>query len=111
MFDEMRLAGLVDPLYEETAASVKLTLLGEPVDRQLEERLPRRSRAIMAALREADRLSTGEVAEKVGMSRPTASKHLRALLQANLTCYPTNGTRQQQRRTDSEKAHILRAFP
>lgn len=84
MFDEMRLAGLVDPLYEETAASVKLTLLGEPVDRRLEERLPRRGRAIMAALREAGKLSTGEVAEQVGMSRPTASQHLRALRDAGL---------------------------
>jgi ATP-dependent DNA helicase RecG len=44
MFEEMRLAGLVDPLYEETPASVRLTLLGEPVDRQLEARLPRGAR-------------------------------------------------------------------
>ncbi|HTE83144.1 MAG TPA: ATP-binding protein, partial [Dehalococcoidia bacterium] len=65
MFDEMRMAGLVDPLYEETGASVKLTLLGETVDRRLEARLPRGSRLIMAALRQAGRLSTGEIAEAV----------------------------------------------
>lgn len=84
MFEEMRLAGLVDPLYEETAASVKLTLLAEPIDRQLEARLPRGARAMMAALRVAGQLSTGEVAEAVGMSRPTASKHLRILRDAGL---------------------------
>jgi ATP-dependent DNA helicase RecG len=84
MFEEMRLAGLVDPLYEETSASVRLTLLGEPVDRQLEARLPRGSRLIMAALRDAGQLSTGEVAETVGVSRPTASSHLRALRDAGL---------------------------
>jgi len=84
MFEEMRLAGLVDPLYEETPASVRLVLLGEPVDRQLEARLPRRSRAIMATLREAGQLSTGEIAETVGISRPTASKHLKVLRDANL---------------------------
>jgi ATP-dependent DNA helicase RecG len=84
MFEEMRLAGLVDPLYEETPASVRLVLLGEPVDRQLEARLPRRSRAIMATLREAGQLSTGEIAEAVGISRPTASKHLKILRDANL---------------------------
>ena len=84
MFDEMRLAGLVDPLYEQTPASVKLTLLAEPVDRELEARLPRRARTIMAALREAGRLSTGEVAETVGMSRVTASKHLGVLREAGL---------------------------
>ncbi len=84
MFEEMRLAGLVDPLYEETSASVRLTLLGEPVDRQLEARLPRGSRLIIAALRDAGQLSTGEVAETVGVSRPTASSHLRALRDAGL---------------------------
>ncbi len=30
----------------------------------------------MAALRDAGRLSTGEVAEAIGVSRPTASSHL-----------------------------------
>ncbi|HXM86676.1 MAG TPA: helix-turn-helix domain-containing protein, partial [Solirubrobacteraceae bacterium] len=64
--------------------SVKLTLLAEPVDRELEARLPRRARTIMAALREAGRLSTGEVAETVGMSRVTASKHLGVLREAGL---------------------------
>jgi ATP-dependent DNA helicase RecG len=84
MFEEMRLAGLVDPLYEETPASVRLTLLAEPADRRLEARLPRGSRLIMAALRDAGRLSTGEVAEAIGVSRPTASSHLRALRDAGL---------------------------
>jgi ATP-dependent DNA helicase RecG len=84
MFDEMRLAGLADPLYEQTQASVKLTLLAEPVDRALEARLPRGARAIVAAIREAGQLSTGEIAELVGISRPTASRHLRVLRDAGL---------------------------
>jgi ATP-dependent DNA helicase RecG len=84
MFEEMRLAGLVDPLYEETPASVKLMLLAEPVDRELEARLPRGARGIMAAIRDAGQLSTGEIAETVGISRPTASKHLRILRDADL---------------------------
>jgi ATP-dependent DNA helicase RecG len=84
MFDEMRLAGLADPLYEETPGSVRLTLLTEPVDRELEARLPRGARAIMATLRGAGQLSTGEVSELVGISRPTASKHLRVLRDAGL---------------------------
>jgi len=87
MFEEMRLAGLVDPLYEETPASVRLTLLAEPADRRLDARLPRGSRLIMAALRDAGRLSTGEVAEAVGISRPTASSHLRALRDAGLVAW------------------------
>jgi ATP-dependent DNA helicase RecG len=87
MFEEMRLAGLVDPLYEQTTASVKLTLLAEPLDRRLEARLPRGSRHIMAALRNGGHLSTGEVAEAVGISRPTASSHLRALRDAGLVVW------------------------
>jgi ATP-dependent DNA helicase RecG len=59
-------------------------LLAEPVDRELEARLPRGARAIMAAIRDAGQLSTGEIAETVGISRPTAGKHLRILENADL---------------------------
>lgn len=34
MFHEMRAAGLTDPLYVQSAGSVRLTLSGEPVHRQ-----------------------------------------------------------------------------
>jgi ATP-dependent DNA helicase RecG len=84
MFDEMRLAGLADPLYEQTQGSVRLTLLAEPVDRQLEARLPRDTRAIISALRDAGQLSTGELAEVVGISRVTASERLKRLREAGL---------------------------
>ena len=87
MFDEMRLAGLADPLYEQTQGSVRLTLLAEPVDRQLEARLPRDTRAIIAALRDAGELSTGEIAEAIGMSRVTASNRLKKLQQAGLVIW------------------------
>lgn len=36
MFEEMRLAGLADPLYQQTSGSVRLTLSSEAVDRELE---------------------------------------------------------------------------
>jgi ATP-dependent DNA helicase RecG len=55
--------------------------------RRLEARLPRRSRLIMATLRDAGQLSTGEVAEAIGVSRPTASSHLRALRDAGLVAW------------------------
>ena len=69
MFEEMRQAGLNDPIYRQTSGSVQLTLLAEPVDRELEARLPQHARAITSALREAARLSTGEIAETLGVSR------------------------------------------
>lgn len=84
MFDEMRLAGLEDPIYHQTAGSVRLTLSAEPVDRALEATLPDETRAIRAALREGERLSTGEIAALLEMSRPAAIQRLRALRDAGL---------------------------
>ena len=87
MFEEMRLAGLGDPLYEETPASVRLTLSGEAYDRELDARLPRDSRAIMAAIRDGGALSTGEIAEHIGISRVTAKNRLDQLRQAGLVVW------------------------
>jgi ATP-dependent DNA helicase RecG len=75
----MRQAGLTDPIYRQTSGSVLLTLSAEPVDRELEARLPEHARAITAALRQAGRLSTGEVAELLGRSRPTVQRELAVL--------------------------------
>lgn len=87
MFEEMRLAGLGDPLYEETQASVRLTLSGEAYDRELDSRLPRDSREIIAALRDGRALSTGEVAEHIGISRVTAKNRLDQLKEAGLVAW------------------------
>jgi hypothetical protein len=40
MHEEMRLAGLADPLFHQTAGSVVVTLRTSRVDRELESRLP-----------------------------------------------------------------------
>lgn len=84
MFEEMRQAGLTDPVYRQTSGSVELQLLAEPVDRQLEERLPEHSRAIARTLRAAGRMSTGEVAEALGASRPVIQRELSALKDAGI---------------------------
>jgi ATP-dependent DNA helicase RecG len=84
MFDEMRAAGLTDPLYVQTSGSVGLTLSGEPVHRELEARLPGATRAIVQALREAERLSTGELAELIDVTRPTMLRYLHSLRDAEL---------------------------
>lgn len=84
MFDEMRQAGLNDPIYRQTSGSVELQLLAEPVDRQLEERLPEHARAIARALRSAGRMSTGEVREALGISRPVVQRELNALREAGM---------------------------
>jgi ATP-dependent DNA helicase RecG len=84
MFEEMRQAGLTDPIYRQTAGSVELQLLAEPVDRRLEERLPEHARAITRALRTAGRLSTGEITEALGVSRPVAQRELGVLKEAGM---------------------------
>ncbi len=84
MFAEMRHAGLVDPIYKQTSGSVELTLLAEAADRALEARLPAEARTITSALRDAQRLSTGEVAELLGLSRPAAIRRLRDLEEEGL---------------------------
>ena len=84
MFEEMRAAGLNDPVYRQTSGSVELTLLAEPVDRRLDARLPESARRIVAALREADRLSTGEVVELLGVSRPVVQRELGELEDAGV---------------------------
>lgn len=84
MFEEMRAAGLNDPVYRQTSGSVELTLLAELADRQLEARLPDNARLIVTALRRADRLSTGEVAALLAVSRPVAQRELAALREAEV---------------------------
>jgi ATP-dependent DNA helicase RecG len=84
MFEEMRQAGLTDPVYRQTSGSVELQLLAEPVDRRLEASLPGHSRAIARTLRSVGRMSTGEVAEALGISRPVVQKELNALKEAGI---------------------------
>jgi ATP-dependent DNA helicase RecG len=84
MFEEMRHAGLTDPIYRQTSGSVELKLLAEPVDRRLEARLPEYARAITSSLRESSRMSTGEVTEALGVSRPVAQRQLAALKEAGI---------------------------
>lgn len=84
MFEEMRFAGLVDPFYQESSGSVRLTLSGDAVHRELDDQLPDATRAIVQALREAERLSTGELAEFLDVTRPTVLRYLRSLQDAHL---------------------------
>lgn len=87
IFEEMRHAGLTDPVYRQTSGSVVLKLLAEPVDRLLDASLPESARAITAALRSAGRLSTGEVTDILGVSRPVAQRELAALREAGIIAW------------------------
>jgi ATP-dependent DNA helicase RecG len=84
MFEEMRLAGLADPVYHQTSGSVRLMLTFAPVDRELEERLPAGARDLVRIVREAGPASTGELVEASGRSRPVVLRQLRALEEAGV---------------------------
>lgn len=64
MFDEMRLAGLVDPLYRQTSGTVRLTLSGEPVHGGLDG--PGCLRKLVRSLRPSARLVPSALATSPG---------------------------------------------
>lgn len=79
MFEEMRLAGLDEPEFVQTAGSVRVVLSGRLRDQQMDQRLPSETRAVVKALREAGRLGTGDLAEIMQVSRPSAVRRLKAM--------------------------------
>ena len=80
IFKEMRDADLDDPLYTQTDSSVTLTLSTEARHRQLDRQYILEAGTVMAALRQADRLGTGEIAELLtGRSRPWTIQLLDAM--------------------------------
>jgi ATP-dependent DNA helicase RecG len=79
IYEEMQLAGLQEPIYRQTAASVRLILSGEPTDLDLDAQLTPEARVVSVALRDAGRLSTGEIVELLGRSRPYTLRILKWL--------------------------------
>lgn len=89
IFAEMRRRGLTDPLYTQTAAAVRLTLSSaDALPADVRAKLPERALEVLDALRVADRpLGTGQVAELLGLTRPTVIRHLRALRDAGVVLW------------------------
>lgn len=81
IFAEMRNVGLTDPVYKQGAGSVRLRLEAIPrLDPEVAKRLPKGSQSVLDLLRGARApMGTGEVAEALRMSRPTATSRLQAL--------------------------------
>ncbi len=84
MVDEMRIAGLAEPEFVETSGSVRVTLSSRQVDSDLEARLAPATRDILRLLRQNATMSTGDLVEVTGRSRPGVLKQLNALRDAGL---------------------------
>jgi len=79
MFDEMALFGLPAPSYQQTSGAVRVVLTATAVDPGVAEQLPAGWHDVIAALRQTGRLRTGEVAELLDVTRPTAIRRLRQM--------------------------------
>lgn len=84
MFEEMRAAGLKDPLYSQSPTSVTLTLSAEPMHRLLDGAYRDDVRRVLTALRNSDRLSTADLVDVVGRSRPSVRRVLDLMRAAQL---------------------------
>lgn len=84
IFEEMRRVGLTDPVYTQGQGSVRLTLQATAgIDERTAARLPTNAQAALNLIRSEGRgLSTGDVADALGMSKPSAKKRLDALREA-----------------------------
>ncbi len=92
MFDEMRANGLSDPIYKQTAGSVRLTLAAiARLDSQVQARLPRGANDVLKALRTTGApMGTGEISEAVGRARPSTLRLLNALRDEGLVHWRGN---------------------
>lgn len=81
IFAEMRRVGLTDPVYKQSAGSVRLILVDmQRLDPRIAAKLPRGSQRVLDVLRAAGGpLGTGEIAEALGLSRPATKARLKAL--------------------------------
>lgn len=86
IFAEMRRVGLTDPVYRQGTGSVRLRLEATPrLPPEVAKRLPKGSQAVLDLLRGVRTpMSTGDIAEALRMSRPTATARLQALRDAGL---------------------------
>ncbi|PWV73179.1 ATP-dependent DNA helicase RecG [Prauserella marina] len=81
IFDEMRRVGLTDPVYKQTAGSVRLTLTSAArLDPRIAARLPSGSQRVLDVMRAAGApLGTGDIESALSLSRPATLTRLRAL--------------------------------
>lgn len=95
IYAEMRRRGLTDPIYSQTAAGVRLLLTAaDAVPKEVLQRLPSGARRVLDELRRAGRpLGTGQLAELLGIARPTAGRHLTTLRDYGLVAWEGDSPR------------------
>ena len=86
IYDEMRSAGLTEPMYEQPPMHVKLTLpFIARISHEQSDNLPRQASRILMALRAlGGKGGTAELADQAGISKPTTRRTLQALMDQGL---------------------------
>lgn len=84
MFEEMQAAGLPDPLFEQRSSGVIVTFLADPLSARLLRFLPGGSERFVEHLSRVGRVTTGQAATLMRVSRPTARNYLQQLEQLEL---------------------------
>ena len=84
MFDEMRVAGLPDPLYRQGPASVQVILQADPLTRRILEHLPAGSDRFAEHLARLGSVTTAEAMQLLSRSRPSTLRYLKKLGAAGL---------------------------
>ncbi len=79
MYQEMERAGLPDPVFVQTGASVRVTFLDDPIAARMRAGLPPGSERFVEHLLRTGRMTTSDAIELLGVSRPTAIGYLRRL--------------------------------
>lgn len=93
IFGEMRRRGLTDPIYTQTSGSVRLVLSSaDALPDDVRAALPSGARRVLDTLRMEGRpMSTGQVANLAGITRPTAGRHLQTLRDHGLVAWDGQG--------------------
>ncbi len=93
IFGEMRRLGLSDPIYTQTSGSVRLVLSSaDALPDDVRAALPSGARKVLDTLRMEGRpMSTGQVADLAGITRPTAGRHLQTLRDHGLVVWDGQG--------------------
>jgi ATP-dependent DNA helicase RecG len=84
MFEEMERAGLPDPIYSQSPASVKVTFLADTLAGRVLSALPTGSERFVEFLSRTGRVTTTQAVDLFRLSRPTALGHLHGLAEEGL---------------------------
>jgi len=84
MYEEMGRAGLPEPVFFQSPASLRVTFLADPLSARILAALPPGSERFVEHLSRTGRVTTSQAIQLLGVSRPTAVSYLRRLESAGL---------------------------